>query len=215
LYKADWRSVDGINAGSSGTFSTKHFRIIQLVVSVGLILSIAGGSSSNGLSVPTTSKVGIILYILAFAAMVLVCVMSISRLSHVPTAERRICGAVLAAVPLIAVRILYSVLAVFLHNHLFNIYDGSVAVLIAMSVVEEFIVVFIYLFLGWFLPKIEAEMRGQIESRPWKANKGSGHRSYQRQEQQAPPQYQTPMPQGSPLPRYPMPFDQAHVRQDV
>jgi hypothetical protein len=194
----------------------KHFRIIQLVISIGLILSIAGGSSSNGTSIPMTSKIGIILYIISFAAIVLVCLMSISSLSHVPTAERRVCAAVLAAFPFIAVRILYSVLAVFLHNHLFSIYNGSVPVLVAMSIVEEFIVVFIYLLLGWFLPKIEAEMRGEIESRPWKANKGSGgRRERRRQEQQLPPQYQMPMRQGAPLPQYPMPFNQAHVRQDV
>jgi hypothetical protein len=132
----------------------------------------------------------------------------------VPTAERRICAAVLAAFPFIAVRILYSVLAAFLHNHLFSIYNGSVPVLVAMSVVEELIVVFIYLLLGWFLPKIEAAMRGDIENRPWKARNGRGARRQHRgQERQAAPEYQKPMSQGSPLPPYPMPFNQAHVRQ--
>jgi hypothetical protein len=197
--------MEGIDARSTGIFSVKHFRLIQLVITVGLILSIAGGVNSNGIKIPTTSKVGIILYIIAFVAIVLICLFSLGGLTYAPTAERRICFGVLVALPFIAVQIIYSVLAVFLHNHLFNIFNGSVAVLVAMSVVEEFIIIFIYLLLGWTLPKIEAAKMGGIDNRPWQASSGRG------QEQQGLPQYQMPTSQGSTLPQYPMPFNQAHI----
>jgi hypothetical protein len=196
-----------MNEPTNGRFTIKHYRMIQVIITIGLVLSIAGGSSSNGTHIPTTSKAGIVLYIIAFIAIVLVCVFSASGLSYAPTADRRIFFALLAAFPFIAVRILYSVLAVFLHSHLFSIYNGSVPVLVAMSVIEEIIVVFIYLLLGWFLPKIEAAMRGEIKSTPWSASNAS--------EELPPPQYEMQKSQASPLPRYPMPFQQAHVRQDV
>ncbi|KAF2119624.1 hypothetical protein BDV96DRAFT_540673 [Lophiotrema nucula] len=176
------RFVDFINASSSHpTLSTKHFRLIQILITVGLILSIAGGSSnstnSDGqLKVSTTSRVGIVLYIVAFVALVLVFFLSVLHSSIIPHNERRVPLAVLFALPFILVRLVYSACSVFLHNHLFNIINGSVVVLVVMAVLEEFIVVVVYLILGFFVDKLDKSNQGPIASREWKNKRGKKHR---------------------------------------
>jgi len=160
-------------------FTMKHFRVIQLLVTIGLILSIAGGTSGNAqpngtVSVGTTSRVGIILYMVAFAAMVFVYAASLSRSYAVPAKERRIPMAVLIALPFILVRLIYSACCVFLHSHLFNIFSGSVAVYVFMAVIEEFVVVALYVALGFFVEKLAPDSQGPIAGREWKNKKGRG-----------------------------------------
>lgn len=173
---ADIRSVDWINARSQGILTVKHFRLIQVLITVALILSIAGGSSGNTnpdgtVTVPTTSKAGVALFIVAYCAICLVLLVSMPSIGHVPTLEKRIAIGVIVALPFILTRLIYSALVVFVHNHLFNVIDGSVAVFAAMAVVEEFIVVFIYLLLGFTLEQLQPEQQGEIASRPWKGSK--------------------------------------------
>jgi hypothetical protein len=177
---ADFCSVDWINGRSQGMLTVKHFRLIQLLITLGLILSIVGGTSGNTnpdgtITVSTTSKAGVVLYIVAYCALCMVCLVSMPSISHVPTLERRIAIGVIVALPFILVRLTYSALVVFVNNHLFNVIDGSVAVFAAMAVVEEFIVVFIYLLLGFTLEKLQPDQQGEIASRPWKEPK-SGRR---------------------------------------
>lgn len=86
----------------------------------------------------------------------------------VPKQERRIPVAVALAIPFITVRLAYSVLAVFLHDHLFSVVGGSVAVRVGMATVEEFIVVIDYLVLGFSLKKLEIGEQGELATRQWK-----------------------------------------------
>lgn len=177
------RLVDGINLMSVGeTFTIKHFRIVQLLITLGLILSIAGGSSggsSTDGSAPgeaptsTTSKVGIILYIVSYVAIVAILLISLPNLTILPRKERRVGGAVLLALPFILVRLVYSALSVFVHDHYFNAVDGSVPIWVVMAVLMEFIVVFLFILLGFNLDKLEGGQAGPIANRPWKDNKGS------------------------------------------
>jgi len=187
-----------VNGRSNELFTTKHFRLIQVLISVGLILSIAGGtsgsvSSDDQVHVVTTTKVAIVLYVVAFIAIIFVLFMSMTSASIVPYNERRTSLAVLAALPFIAARLLYSTLSVFVHNHWFNIVNGSVAVRVAMAVVEEFIVVIIYLILGFTLEKLEVTQQGPILSRPWKERKGGrgNDRHVSRRDQHADPALQS------------------------
>lgn len=157
----------------------KHFRLLQLLITIGLILAVAGGTSGtiepNGtVKVPGTSKAGIVLYILAYVGIVLVYFISIVRIAIVPKQENRVPVAITFALPLVLVRIVYSACTVFLHSHLLRIVNGSIAVRVAMAVVEEFIVVAIYLALGFLVTKIDAREQGPIAGRPWKARRGGG-----------------------------------------
>lgn len=58
-----------------------------------------------------------------------------------PTQERRGSVAVAIAWPLILVRLVYSVLALFLDNSTFSVIGGNVGVHAALAVAEEFLVV--------------------------------------------------------------------------
>jgi hypothetical protein len=168
--------VDWINMRGSSMLTVKHFRLIQLLISLGLILSIAGGSSGSSTDggappVSTTSKVSIVLFIVGYVGIILVWLTSVPGASVAPGNEMRIVAGVLLALPFILVRLAYSALAVFLHNHTFNIVDGSVGVHVAMAVVEEFVVVGIYLILGFMLRPLQQHEQGPIASRPWKEGK--------------------------------------------
>jgi hypothetical protein len=147
-----------------------------LLISLGVILSIAGGSSGstdqNGnIQISTTTKVAIILFLVAFIGMMLILVVATSSIGLVSSRERLTALAVIIAAPFIVVRLAYSTLAVFLHNHDFSIVNGSVPIHVAMSVIEEFIVVIVYLVLGFMINKLDNDQRGPIASRPWKEEK--------------------------------------------
>jgi hypothetical protein len=166
-------SIDFINAKASPTFTTKHFRILQLLISIGLILSIVGGTSvtiqpDGSFKVATTSKAGIALYIVGYVGIVLVYLISVPKTSIVPNQERRVPVAIIFALPFILVRLIYSACSVFLHSHLFNVVTGNVALRVVMAVIEEFMVVAIYIVLGFMITKLDAHAQGSIAGREWK-----------------------------------------------
>ena len=165
-------SVDLINQRSSAYLTTIHFRAIQTLITVGLILSIVGGSSSTSSTgvykVQTTSKVGIVLFIVAYVALALITVFSTFKLSCAETGEKRLVLAVILALPFILVRLAYSGLAALGHNRDFNLIDGSVVLVVVMSVLMEFAVVFIYLLVGAKTESTPVTQSHPISSRPWK-----------------------------------------------
>ncbi|KAL7902879.1 hypothetical protein HDV63DRAFT_412035 [Trichoderma sp. SZMC 28014] len=166
------RFVDWINSRGTQVFGMKQFRLIQLLITLGLILSIAGGtsgSSSNGkVTVSTTAKVGVILYIIAFAGITFMLVISSGYRTAVPIQERRSPVAIAIAWPLIFARLTYSTLAIFLHNNTFSVVGGDVGVSVGLAVVEEWLVVIDYLILGFNLQKLEPEQQGELANRQWK-----------------------------------------------
>jgi hypothetical protein len=171
------RFVDFVNAHSKTTLTSRHFRLVQVVLFVGLILAVVGGTSMNvdangTYQVPGTSQAGVILYIVAFAGLILMFLLSVPQASAVPTKERRVPLAVALALPFLSVRLLYSVLSVFSHNHIFSVATGSSTVRLGMAVIEEFVVVAVYVMLGFFVDKLDASTKGPIASRPWSNKKG-------------------------------------------
>lgn len=148
---------------------------------MGTILAIVGATnSSKGTSPPTSpaveSEVAVVLYAVSFAAVSLVLLLEVPSISLVPEAERIIVPAVGLALPFIAVRVLYSLLLVFVHSGVFARTGGPVSVRVGMSVVEEFVVVAIYLFLGFRLPKLGKSEHGEILSRSSKNGRGRSGR---------------------------------------
>jgi hypothetical protein len=171
--------VDFVNARKPTFFTTKHFRILQLLITLGLILSIAGGTSGNvepngTVKVETTSKVGVILYVIALVGITLILFICSSKVSYIEHKERRVPLVIVLALPFVCVRLAYSILVVALHDHTFNSVDGNVPIWFVMSVIEEFIVVLIYLLLGFWVDKLDPVLQGPIASRAWKdKNKGN------------------------------------------
>ena len=171
-------SVDWVNMRSAHPKVTiKHFRILQIVTTIGLIVSISGGSTTNTspdagpVEPSTTSKVGVVLYIMSLAGCVVVFIMSIGSIRIIPTSERSLAPGIALAIPFIGARLSYSILVMFLHNHIFSPINGSIIFRVVLSVSTEVIVIAIYLFLGFRLPKLSIDERGPILSRPWKKKK--------------------------------------------
>jgi uncharacterized membrane protein (DUF485 family) len=154
-------------------FHMLQFRGTQLIITIGLILGIVGGtnsvSPSGTFTVQTTSKAGLLISAVAWAILTLRTISIIPQFSS-HTSEKRLAIAVIIALPFIAVRISYSLLAVFLHNHDFNLINGSVTIQVVMAVLEEFLVVIIYLIVGWKAEALPADKRGPLTSRQWKGS---------------------------------------------
>ena len=72
---------------------------------------------------------------------------------RVSTGERRILVVVLAALPLLAVRFLWTLLAYFSNLSDFQVYGGSVMVRAFMSTLEEMVIVIAYTVVGLMIPK--------------------------------------------------------------
>ncbi|PNY28453.1 Uncharacterized protein TCAP_01620 [Tolypocladium capitatum] len=162
-------------------FSIKQFRLVQLLIALGLILSIAGGSSSSSsadgtVTTSNTTKAAIILYVVALAGLSFILITTSGYRSAVPIQERRIPVAVAIAWPFILVRLVYSVLAIFVQGDTFSVVGGSVPVRVGMAVVEEFVVVIDYLVLGYGLQKLEPEQQGELANRQWKDGRNRRHR---------------------------------------
>lgn len=168
------RCADSVGQISSGVFSAIHFRLLQLLIVVGLILCIVGGTSSTsstGAYQPQTeTKVGVVLYVISFIALAAIAGVTAAKLSNAPSQDKRLVWAVLIALPFIFVRLVYSLISVYAKNRHFNLITGSVAIKVVMSVLEEMAVVILYLVIGWKTDSLAAADRGPIASRPWKGS---------------------------------------------
>ena len=188
------RAVDSAGP-NSGHFKAIHFRLLQLLITIGLILAIVGGTnstSSTGVYTPQPTRMaGDGLYLVAFGARSFVGLVTLSSLSNAPAEDRRLVWAVLAALPFIIVRIIYSLITVFTSNSQFSLLTGSVIIHVFMAILEEMAVVVIYLAVGWLTPALPASAKGPVASRAWKMplngagnasqGRGQGHRSGRRQ----------------------------------
>lgn len=88
-------------------------------------------------------------YLLLFALTVI----TMKDVGNAPSGEKRIYFAVLAALPFIAVRLLWSILSVFADNKTFSINSGEPLVQLFMATIEEFIVVIFYTAVGLSAPR--------------------------------------------------------------
>lgn len=71
---------------------------------------------------------------------------------NAPQGEKRIYFSVLAALPFIGVRLLWSLLSVFRNDSTFSINSGKPLVQLFMATVEEFVVVIFYTAVGLSVP---------------------------------------------------------------
>lgn len=140
------------------------FSLFRLLTVVAMAISIAGitaNMSSEGLAHPDIkTKVGMILYVVSWVAMVLILLFITSRHSSLERGEHRTLLAVAISSPFILVRVIYAFLIWFLHNGTFSMINGNQTVALVMSVLEEFVVVIVCLGVGMTL-----RVRGTQDSR--------------------------------------------------
>ncbi|CAK7218859.1 hypothetical protein SCUCBS95973_003626 [Sporothrix curviconia] len=159
--------------------NARILRQLQLLVVVGLILSIVGGTDmgnqvGDGIAdgtaisynIPSTSKAGIAIMIVGYALLVLSSLVLVTCLGAIPHGEKRLLMAVFAALPFVFVRLLYSVLSAFdSSNPNFRLYGGSSNAgyyVLGMCTVMEIVAVIIFEVVGLTLPYVPHNERGSL-----------------------------------------------------
>jgi hypothetical protein len=168
-----------INLRTTTSITIKYFRLVQLAVVVGAVLGIIGAEQARSSSSPSAmTDTAVLCYVAAYAVIVLIFCLALPFIrEYIPNAERALTPAIGIALPLVLVRLAYQVLVVFVHRGAFSrVGEGSVGVHFAMAVVEEFVVVAIYLFLGFRLDRLDVNEQGPITSRPWKNSRSKRER---------------------------------------
>jgi hypothetical protein len=135
----------------------------NLPVIVATILAIVGGVQASD-NVKTTGefalngifKAGIVLFGVAFLCIVVstAIVAARARSAQIDSSEKRLVAAVIIALPILLVRLIYAFLFTFAKSAKFSLIGGDETVQLCMQVIEEWLVVFIYLAAGLMLKKL-------------------------------------------------------------
>jgi hypothetical protein len=137
--------------------SPRRGQVIQplyLPCTIALILCIVGGTDLASAELSdqrwgkSLLKAGIILFVVVYAALFLITILTARDFNHIVPGERRIFIVVLAALPLLGARILFGVLSILLNDQTFAIFGGNIAARVLMAVVEEFLIVIAYTIIG-------------------------------------------------------------------
>lgn len=138
---------------SADSRRSRVIQLLQLPCTIALILCISGGmdSSSSTTSAPTVksdTKWGMGIFIVVYIFLVGLALFSMCKIHKTMSGEKRILVVVIMALPLIGSRLLYSVICTFHPSHIFNVIDGNVAVRVSMALVEEALIVIMYVLVG-------------------------------------------------------------------
>jgi hypothetical protein len=121
----------------------------------GLILCVTGGTltgiGGDPSNIHITTKVGIILFVFALAAITYITARTYHNLRHAEAEEKRLGLVVAISLPFLLVRTVYSILSAFSHSLNFNILIGSVSIYLSMAVLEEFVIFILFLIIGFTL----------------------------------------------------------------
>lgn len=136
---------------------------------IGLILGIVGATQVSDPEEIDSQKlvhVGLILYLVAYIAILALAITAFLKRETVPTEERILITMVALAMPFILVHIIYSLLEAFSHSSTFSAEAGSKTAELCMSVLEEMVVVLLYLIAGIRVGKAPAGLEAsQPQSR--------------------------------------------------
>ncbi|KAI0142949.1 hypothetical protein GGR57DRAFT_484931 [Xylariaceae sp. FL1272] len=175
--------------------SSRQVRFVNLILLVALILSSIGGSDSGNAyadtgvyTVSDLTKAGIALTIVGFGILALLTIAIAFNVSHVEAGEKRVLLAVVASLPFLLVRLIYSGESVFGHNPNFSPLNGNTNLYLGTAVIEEIIIVVIVEAMGLtlkVLPKpsgasqsSSSGLLGGIGSRFGRRFEGSQRQSY-------------------------------------
>ncbi|KAL1963578.1 hypothetical protein VTN77DRAFT_8023 [Rasamsonia byssochlamydoides] len=145
------RVNDSIKRKTGNPINPILFRFGGLITLVGLILSIIGQTQSSDptqglLNVKT--KIGVIVFVVAWVGLCILLLLVGSRYHNIEEGEHRLLLAVGLSIPLLLVRLIYSLLVAFAQNPSFNMVTGNVTITLVMDVLEEILIVLICLGIG-------------------------------------------------------------------
>lgn len=150
------RVLDGINRNTHALVQPRLLKLVETITVVGLILGIVGGINASKEYTRTevwptekVTKISNVLYIFSFVAVLVAAFLTSFSISHAANGEKRILLGVAIALPILFVRLLYSILSAFVTNSTkFKAFDGSVTILLFMALLEELAIVVIYMGMG-------------------------------------------------------------------
>lgn len=163
------RVCKSINKEQPTIINARLIRLLRIPIVIGLVLVIIGSDNSASYvqkhgtyPIQIETKIGIIIIVAVFAAIVTITALFMSQRSNAEPGERRLIYAIVASIPSILVRLLYVLLIFFSNIQIFSILHGSVVALGCMAIMQELIVVIIYIGVGLTLPRRvkEPELRG-------------------------------------------------------
>lgn len=126
---------------------------------VALILCVTGGmdatdtNPSDRASGKSHTRIGVMIFFAIYLILGALSIITMKDFGRADQSEKRVFLAVLAALPLLAVRILYSILSAFSNNSVFSILDGNAVVRLFMAIIEEFLIVLFYTIAGLIATK--------------------------------------------------------------
>jgi hypothetical protein len=139
------------------TANSRRSRIIQIAqlpTLIALILCIIGGTdAADGnpadlSGAQTKTKVGVIIFLCIYILLFLLTAITIKDVGKAPSGEKRVYWAVVCALPWLAVRVLYSILAAFTNNPEFSVTGDHPLAQLFMATMEEFVIVCLYTLAG-------------------------------------------------------------------
>ena len=151
------------------SYRSRFLQILQLPAVIALIIGIVGGSDRTDSSVSTQStgtklvKAALIIFLVIYICLFLLIAKSASETNELPPGEKRILFALIVALPLLGVRILFGLLAYFSTISTFSPTNGNVLVRAFMAILEEILIVIVYTFAGILVPKYGDARMGDRE----------------------------------------------------
>lgn len=170
------RLVESINKTQKNmhfSFSTKHLKTIEFLMTIALILGIVGGvnagnaaskSPTGAAPTQTLSKVATAIFIVCYIATVLSTIITSLSISHAEEGEKRLLLAISLSLPFLAIRLIYSCIATFTTNKHFSLLTGSAWILLFVALLPELVVVVFYETTGLTLRAIPKDVHGNHQA---------------------------------------------------
>ena len=144
------------------------FRILELINIVAVVLVAYGGSTTYSPSSKQSSKntghdlmeAGIIIFIITFLATAATALVTFVFIRNAVPGDRRLVYFTVASLPFLFVRLIYSAIVIFENNKskVFSQLAPNIWAESFMEVLEEFLVVILYLLAGIVTPKIPRDL---------------------------------------------------------
>ncbi|KIN02310.1 hypothetical protein OIDMADRAFT_41432 [Oidiodendron maius Zn] len=142
------------NRATANSRRSRVIQIAQLPIMIALILCIVGGTDESGSSASDIAtgkrdtKIGVVIFLIIYLLLIALAIITMKDVGNAPKGEKRVYFAVLGALPLLGVRLLWSLLSSFSSNPSFSITSGKPLVQFFMATLEEFVVVVFYTLAG-------------------------------------------------------------------
>jgi nucleoside recognition membrane protein YjiH len=116
-------------------------------------VDLSNDSTSEQATGKTFSKAGVMIFLATYLFLIAIALIMVSKTKNAPACERRILYAVLAAIPFLAVRFVYTIIASFSSLSQFNIRTGNPIIQLVMVTLEELAVALMYTTVGLLAPR--------------------------------------------------------------